>query len=259
MTSTAEPRTNPEYRSKNKEFGISERYTSAEFARLENEKLWPKVWQVACRVEEVPNPGDYCEYTIADETILITRTREGDVKALFNACQHRGMRLKEGRGSCSEIRCPSHSWCWNLDGSLNEVIDPHDFDPEAISPDALRLPECKVEVWAGFVFINMDPDAVPLTEYLGEAGPRVENFGVHKMVCTRLRSTVIKANWKLCHEAFIETYHAIGTHPQSLRYLDDTGMIFEQYGDHGCTGSRPVTWESRVLASTATTSIGVMC
>lgn len=233
MTSTIEPQMNSEYRSKGKEFGIPERYTSAEFARLENEKLWPKVWQAACRIEEVANPGDYCEYTIADQSILITRTTQGEIKALFNACQHRGMRLKEGRGSCSEIRCMSHAWCWNLDGSLKEVIDPQDFDPAAVAPDELHLPECKVEVWAGFVFINMDPDAVPLKEYLGQAAGRVEKFGVQNMVCTRLRSTVIKANWKLCHEAFVETYHAIGTHPQSLRYLDDTGMIFEQYGDHG--------------------------
>lgn len=240
MTSTAESKINTEYRSKDKEFGIPDRYTSAEFARLENQKLWPKVWQVACRVEDVPNPGDYCEYTIADETILITRTKEGELKALFNACQHRGMRLKEGRGSCSEIRCAAHAWCWNLDGSLNEVIDPQDFDPDAISSDALRLPECKVEVWAGFVFINMDPDAVSLTHYLGdEVRSRVERSGIQNMVCTRQRSTVVKANWKLCHEAFIETYHAIGTHPQSLRYLDDTGMLYEQYGDHGMHRIRP--------------------
>lgn len=62
---------------------------------------------------------------------------------------------------------------------------------------------------------------------------RVEHYGIHKMVCTRLRSAVVDCNWKLGHEAFIETYHAVGTHPQALRYLDDTGMIYEQHGDHG--------------------------
>jgi phenylpropionate dioxygenase-like ring-hydroxylating dioxygenase large terminal subunit len=201
MTSTVEPKTNTEYRSEKPEFGIAERYISAEFARLENEKLWPKVWQVACRVEEVQNPGDYCEYTIADQTILITRTNEGEIKALFNACQHRGMRLKEGRGSCSEIRCASHAWCWNLDGSLKEVIDPQDFDPSAIEPSALHLPECKVEVWAGNVFINMDPDAVPLEEYLGPLRTRVERNGIHNMVCTRVRSTVIKASFATKHSS----------------------------------------------------------
>lgn len=239
MTSTAGPKMRTDYRSNGPESGIRERYISPEFARLESEKLWPRVWQVACRVEEVQKPGDFCEYQIADQSILVVHTTEGEIKALHNACQHRGMRLKEGRGSCAEIRCRSHAWCWNLDGSLKEVIDPQDFEPNAIESDALHLPECKAEVWAGFVFINMDPDAVPLHEYLGTVRERVEHYGIHKMACTRLRSTVIDANWKLCHEAFVETYHAIGTHPQSLRYLDDTEMIYEQYGEHGMHRIKP--------------------
>ncbi len=239
MTSTAEPKAGSAYRSANAEFGIRERYTSAEFARMENEKLWPRVWQVACRVEEVANPGDYCEYQIVDQSILLVCTDSGEIKAFHNVCQHRGMRLKEGKGVCAEIRCPSHSWCWNLDGSLNEVIDPQDFNPVGIDPERLRLPEVKAQVWAGFVFINMDPDAVSLQEFLGPVSGHVEHYGIDKMTCTRLRTTVIDANWKLCHEAFIETYHAIGTHPQALKYLDDTGMIYEQHGDHGMHRIRP--------------------
>ena len=240
MTSTAEPRMrNDEYRSKGAEFGIRERYISADFARLEAEKLWPRVWQVACRVEEGEKPGDFCEYEIGDQSILVVRTDENQIKALHNACQHRGMRLKEGKGTCAEIRCRSHAWCWNLDGSLKEVVDAPDFDSAAVTPAALHLPECKVETWAGFVFINMDPDAVPLDEYLGPVRAHVEHYGIDKMSCTRLRTTVIDANWKLCHEAFIETYHAVGTHPQALQYLDDTGMIYEQHGDHGMHRIKP--------------------
>lgn len=239
MTSTAEPKAGSAYHSAMPELGIPDRYTSADFARMENEKLWTRAWQVACRVEEVQNPGDFCEYQIADQSILVVRTASGDIKAFHNVCQHRGMRLKEGRGTCSEIRCPSHSWCWNLDGSLNEVIDPQDFDPSAIAPDVLRLPEVKAETWAGFVFINMDTNAVALDDYLGPVRAHVEHYGIDTMTCTKVRTTVIDANWKLCHEAFIETYHAVGTHPQALRYLDDTGMIYEQYGDHGMHRVRP--------------------
>lgn len=170
MTATAQPGTQRDYHSTGPELGIRDRYTSADFARLENEKLWPRVWQVACRIEEVQNPGDFCEYQIGDQSILIVRTEAGEIKALHNVCQHRGMRLKDGRGSTREIRCRSHSWCWNLDGSLKEVIDPQDFDQNAISPQALRLPECKVEVWAGFVFINMDQNAAPLHEFWVRCG-----------------------------------------------------------------------------------------
>ncbi|MEB3034027.1 aromatic ring-hydroxylating oxygenase subunit alpha [[Mycobacterium] nativiensis] len=239
MTTRPECGTSCGYRSSGAEFGIRDRYISPEFAQLENEKLWPQTWQVACRVEEVQNPGDYCEYTIADQSVLIVRGKDGQIRAFHNACQHRGMRLKEGSGSCAELRCRSHSWCWNLDGSLNEVIDPQDFDQDAISPEALQLPECKAEVWAGFVFINMNTDAVSLDEFLGPVRGHVEHYGIDKMTCTRKRTTVIAANWKLCHEAFIETYHAIGTHPQALRYFDDTGMIYEQHGDHGMHRIKP--------------------
>ena len=85
----------------------------------------------------------------------------------------------------------------------------------------------------------MDLEAPSLDEFRGPVRSRVEHYGIDKMSCTRIRTTVIDANWKLCHEAFVETYHAVGTHPQALRYLDDTGMIYAQHGDHGMHRIRP--------------------
>lgn len=221
------------YTSPAPEIGIRDRYISRSFAELEAERLWPRVWQLACNVAQVPEVGDFYEYRIADQSILVVRSGPDEVRAFHNTCLHRGMRLKEGSGNATEIRCPSHAWCWNLDGSLKEVTDAFDFDAECVSAQRLGLRECRAETWAGFVFVNMDRDAQPLQEFLAPVPERVEHFGFDRMVCTRHRSALLEANWKLAHEAFVETYHAVGTHPQSLRYLDDTGMTYEQHGDHG--------------------------
>jgi len=100
-----------------------ERFTSAEFVALEYERLWPRVWQVACRLEEIPNPGDFVEYTIGDHSAFVTRTASGDVRAFHNTCIHRGTRLASGCGSFrGEIRCPFHGWRWDLDGTNTYVV-----------------------------------------------------------------------------------------------------------------------------------------
>src|SRR6516162_2212131 len=95
----------------------TERYYDEEFFRLEAERLWPHVWQMACRLEEIPNVGDFTEYTTLGKSVIIVRTKSG-VKAFHNACRHRGVRLVTEPGNC-EVRgfnCPFHGWRWNVDG-----------------------------------------------------------------------------------------------------------------------------------------------
>lgn len=232
MTSTVNPPTTG-YRSPSPEVGIAERYTSREYAALEAERLWPRVWQMACHLDEIPEVGDYIEYEIGRDSILVVRADATTVKAYHNACLHRGMRLKCGAGNAQELRCRSHSWCWNLDGMLKEVVDPEDFDGGCTNPDRLNLPECRVEVWSGLVFVNMDSGAQSLADYLGVVPDRTAHFRLGEMRMTSKVTTVIACNWKLAHEAFVETYHAIGTHPQSLRYVDDTSLEYSQHGIHG--------------------------
>jgi nitrite reductase/ring-hydroxylating ferredoxin subunit len=218
--------------------GIKERYTSREYLALEVERLWPRVWQVVCHHQQIPSPGDFFEYTIVDQSFLVVRGADGRVKAFHNACQHRGMQLKCGAGSATELRCPSHAWTWNLDGTLKAVTDVFDFDPAAVAPECLALPEVRVDTWGGFIFINPDGQAAPLLEFLSPVAEAVDHNGVENMRLQRVRSTVVQANWKLGYEAFVESYHLIGTHPQSLQYFDETELIFEQYGDHGLHRAR---------------------
>ena len=127
--------------------------------------MWSRVWQVACREEEVPNVGDYVEYTIGDESVIIVRSAPDTITALPNACLHRGTRLADGAGHVDDgsFRCPFHGWRYALDGRVVEVVDAEDFDG---IPDDLALCSVRAERWGGFVFVNFDADAEPLLDFL---------------------------------------------------------------------------------------------
>jgi phenylpropionate dioxygenase-like ring-hydroxylating dioxygenase large terminal subunit len=233
MSQTAVNPSISHYASSGPEAGIKERYTSREYLDREVEQLWPRIWQLVCHEDQVPAVGDFLEYTIVDSSFLVVRAAADEIKVFHNACRHRGMQLKSGTGSAPELRCPSHAWTWHLDGSLKVVTDDFDFDPTAVAPECIALAECRTDTWAGFVFINVDGQAPPLADYLAPVPSRLAPVGLERMALVRVRSTVLEANWKLGYEAFVESYHIIGTHPQSLKYVDETELIFEQQGDHG--------------------------
>ena len=105
-----------------------ERYFDPDFFALEAEQLWPRVWQMACRLEQIPEPGDYVEYEILDQSVIVVRGADGEVRALQNACRHRGVRLVQGPGSCSgTFTCPFHGWCYGPDGQNTAVPQKRTF------------------------------------------------------------------------------------------------------------------------------------
>ena len=147
--------------------------TTPRFAALEREHLWPRTWQMACRLEEIPSPGDFVEYTVGDQSVLMVRIGEGDgdgqtVRGYLNACRHRATELAKGTGTFGDGRivCPFHGWRWNLDGENTFVYGAHAFDPELLTPDELCLRQARVEIWGGCAWVNLDPDAPPLLEAL---------------------------------------------------------------------------------------------
>src|SRR5260370_41984836 len=89
--------------------------------------LWSGVWQMACRDQDIVNPGDFYEYRILDQSVLVVRQEDGGVKALSNACRHRGRPLGHGCGTVSEFRCPYHAWTYNIDGSIKSIPSPEEF------------------------------------------------------------------------------------------------------------------------------------
>jgi nitrite reductase/ring-hydroxylating ferredoxin subunit len=195
------------------------RFTSRQWHEREVERLWKRVWQFACREEQIPHVGSHIVYDIADLSFVVMRTAPNEIKAYYNACLHRGRQLKDHGGRCSEIRCPYHGFTWALDGTLASI--PAKWDFEHVNAEEFSLPEAKVGTWAGFVFINPDPDAGTLEDFLGDlpahfARWRLEDRYIHGHV-----HKTIRANWKIVQEAFCESYHAPSTHPQTAGYLGD--------------------------------------
>jgi phenylpropionate dioxygenase-like ring-hydroxylating dioxygenase large terminal subunit len=208
-----------------------ERYTTREWHRREVDQMWSRVWQFACREEHIPTAGDYIVYQIAELSFLVVRQADGSIKSYPNACLHRGRLLKEYDGHCSELRCPFHGFAWQLDGNLADVPAAWDFPHVDQRPDDFRLPECSVGTWAGFVFINPDPNAAPLEEHLGELMEQFEVWDLGNRFVEAHVSRIIHANWKIAQEAFSEAYHVNATHPQILTYLGDVNSQVDVW-DH---------------------------
>jgi carnitine monooxygenase subunit len=213
------------------------RYHDPEFYRLECEKLWPRTWQMACRLEQIPNVGDWVEYTNVGRSVIVVRTKEG-VKAFHNACRHRGVPLAaEGaHGNCRKqgFICPFHGWSWNLDGRNTFVYGRHLFSEAQLDAADLALRSCRVEAAIGCAFINFDAEAPSLRECIGPLLDRLEAHGASQLRSEWWYETVLPANWKVAMEAFMEGMHVMRTHPQlqaatpqlyNARYGYDTGGI----------------------------------
>src|SRR4051794_34148067 len=216
-------------------FVPKERYTTRNFAELEQSRLWPRVWQIACREEQVRDPGDFFEYSIGHERIAIVRGESGDLHAFYNACLHRGRRLAEGCGSFvgGAIRCAFHGWCYALDGRLVDVPDRDEFTS---LPDDLALGPVRVDTWGGFVFVNPTADAETLLEYLDPLPTLLGPYHLEQMRLRASLSTIIGANWKAVVDAFNEGYHVQGLHSQILPWTDDMSIEYEQFHRHAHYG-----------------------
>lgn len=210
----------------------TDRYTSADFLAREIEHVWLHEWQMACRAEEIPNPGDHVPYTIADQEHLVVRQRDGSIRAFHNVCRHRGNLLRRAPGCAEELRCRYHHWCWDLDGTLVDIPDRHLYGP--IDDDAYALGEIGCDTWGGFVFVHPGPAATrrPLRELLGAAADQLEPYHLERMVAVTHVRTSLACNWKVAVEAFLEVYHVQGIHPQLLPMLDDVNTAYELLGPH---------------------------
>ena len=191
------------------------RYHDPEFFKLEKEKLWPHVWQMACRLEEIPEQGDYTVYNILEHSVILLHTKSG-VKAFKNACRHRGLRIAHGPGHCGEegFMCPFHGWRWNAEGENTFVYSRHYFDEKLLDRAEIDLAPVRVEFWAGCAFINFDDNAPSLRESLGPVADRMDARHADKLKMDWWCGTVLPTNWKLAMEAFQEGFHTTTTHPQ---------------------------------------------
>lgn len=192
------------------------RYTDVGFAALEFEKLWGRVWQVAARVEEIPETGDYTTYRIGDQSILLVRVDATKVKAYYNFCPHRGTALGQGCGDFKDGRiiCPFHGWRWDLSGNIQLVLERNEFRDGELQDSDVAMREVHSRVYAGFIFINLDRNPPSFDQFIAPMRQFLDDFVVGEMQHVWWKRAEIACNWKVAQEAFFEAYHVSATHPQ---------------------------------------------
>ena len=241
-------------------YGV-EAFTSPEYAKAERDKLWPKIWQMAGRLEEVPEVGNFITYNILDDSIIIVRTAADTLKAYYNVCPHRGRQLintpdNENRacGTKKNFVCGFHGWTYNLEGKNTYILDSDDWKG-ALTEERTSLSELKVDCWGGWIFINMDPDCEPLIDFLGDAARILQPFEFEKMRYKWRQWVIYPSNWKTPLEAFMEPYHVAGTHTQYLDY-GDFYAYSKAYGLHGVSGFDQRDPDFKMSQSTTVTRAG---
>ena len=191
----------------------TDRYWSRAFHEMEIDRVWSRVWQLACWENDIPNTGDTIAYDIGPLSFAIVRTASGSVKAFYNSCLHRGTRLVNEPSCVRSLRCPYHAWTWDLDGALKYL--PADWDFPHIDRAKMQLPQAKVATWGGMVFLNPDPNAISLEEYLSPLPEQCQRYWpLERRARIAHVAKVFRANWKLTYANFIETYHVPIVHPQ---------------------------------------------
>lgn len=197
------------------------RYTSRDFFKLEWDRVWTRVWLLLGRATDMPEPGDWQMEEVGPESFLMVRQDDGSVKAFYNVCQHRGNRLVfHDQGCQSQFVCAYHGWKWNKDGKLDWALDPEDF-PQGDPCKNLRMKEVRCEVFAGFVWVNMDPDCVTLKEYLGPIWDDWNTYPISDMKRYLARSARMPNNWKVIQDNFNESYHLRAVHPESNTFIEE--------------------------------------
>jgi len=210
------------------------RYTSSAFAALEHDRLWPRVWQLACSLDHVANPGDFHEVRIGPLSVLLVRGDDLELRAFQNACRHRGSALCEGTGhGLTELRCPFHRWTYDLSGRLREVPSRREFGVLDRDPEDFGLIPVRVEVWGPLVFVNLRLDAEPLADLLGAVPDDCAWARIDEFRCTAAVSIPAPCNWKTLIDGFSETYHVQGIHREMLAMCDDVNGPQRVWDRHG--------------------------
>ena len=210
------------------------RYTSSAFAALEHDRLWPRVWQLACSLDHVANPGDFHELRIGPLSVLLVRGDDLELRAFQNACRHRGSALCEGTGlGLTELRCPFHRWAYDLSGRLREVPSRREFGVLGRDAEDFGLIPVRVEAWGPLVFVNLRLDAEPLADFLGAVPDDCAWARVDEFRCTAAVSIPAPCNWKTLIDGFSETYHVQGIHREMLAMCDDVNGPQRVWDRHG--------------------------
>jgi phenylpropionate dioxygenase-like ring-hydroxylating dioxygenase large terminal subunit len=191
-------------------------YHSEELFVLEVERLFRPGWIGVCRVDQVASPGDYVSVDLVGERLVVTRDRAGALHVLSRVCRHRSMEIVDGAGHAPALQCPYHRWTYSLAGDL--VGAPH-MDSASLRESGCALPAFRTEIWGGFVWVNLDGGAVPLTPQLGVLEGQLARAGLDldaQVVVDTTDWGECAWDWKVMVDNFMECYHHLGSHLESL-------------------------------------------
>ncbi len=226
-------------------------YVDPRIAELEAGTVFSKTWQMVGRVEQVEAPGQFVTANVAGEPIVVVRGNDGLLRGFYNVCRHHAAAVvTESCGQASRLHCPYHGWNYGLDGSLKgmpEFDGVKNFDRQQNG-----LVPVRAEIWEKFVFVNLDPEAVPLRDFLGGLVKRIAPLNVSKLHYIDSRVYDIHCNWKV----FIDNYLDGGYHVPHLHKGLSSVLDYKQYTieneDRYCLQSSPMVASYEDVAIGAT-------
>ena len=196
-------------------------FVSDEIFRREQEQIFSKQWLLVGHQTQVANAGDYflvsipssSDYGATRESLIITRDKGDVIHGFYNVCRHRGTRLKEDAcGHASSIQCPYHAWTYRLDGRL--IGAPHMDEVPGFDKADYSLRAVNLALWEGFIFINLDENAMALEEWFAPLNGKFSHWNMSILRPAKRIEYDVRANWKLMFENYSECYHCPGVHPQ---------------------------------------------
>jgi phenylpropionate dioxygenase-like ring-hydroxylating dioxygenase large terminal subunit len=188
-------------------------YTDPEVARREGEAIFFRTWQYLCHEGDLVEEGDYVTASVLDQDLAVIRQADGTLHGFYNVCAHRAHTLLEGRGNTRTITCPYHAWSYGLDGRLKRA--PNSDRVAGFDAASICLTSVRVETLAGFVFVNLDPEAASLAETLGPEEEEIAAFAPEARGWRRRHHSTqhLACNWKVAVENYSECYHCAVAHP----------------------------------------------
>jgi choline monooxygenase len=205
-------------------------YSDPDVSQLEREKIFARTWQVVGHRDQILKPGDYFTTNLVGEPLLIVRGAKGEIRGFYNVCRHRAGPPAEGCGTKKLFRCAYHGWTYGLDGQL--ISAPEFEGVQDFHPEEFTLAPVRVEEWSGLIFVNLDANAAPLVESLGELPQQAGRFGFERMKLFERRTYDMKCNWKTYVDNYLEGYHLPSVHPGLNRELDYNAYVVEPYEWH---------------------------
>lgn len=217
-------------------------YTDAGIFEREKEAIFYRSWQPVCHVSELSETGSYATYGLLDQNVMVVRGGDSKLRAFYNVCSHRAHQLLQGSGTTRTIVCRYHAWSYHTDGSLRTARGSENV--AGFNPDLFCLKTIRLEVFAGLVFVNFDPEAPPLAGQASDLGDEIRDVvpGVESLVKVAEMRSEMSCNWKVAIDNYLECYHCSTAHPAFSSLVDlDTyrSTVCDIHSSHFAERVRP--------------------